>query len=182
MGSCLCAEVFDEKRDIESVIIVSNDINNIDFSGKEINNFNLLALKIHNKYREKHNAPKLKIDNNLSKKAQKKLNDLINEVENKSIDNEDNDIGENLCIGIGKNINIEEACNSWYNEKNNYNYDLNKYQNNAAHFTQMIWKESKLIGFGYSKLNKGKSYFLALYSPAGNEFLKFKNNVEKNLE
>ena len=175
---CLNTQVNDDY----SNIIISNDINNVDFTGNEINIFNLLALNLHNKYREKHNAPQLRIDNNLSKKAQKKLNDLINEVENKSIDTDDNDIGENLCIGIDKNVDVEEACNSWYNEKANYNYDLNKYQNDAAHFTQMVWKETRQIGFGYSKLKKGKSYFLALYSPPGNELFQFKNNVEKNIE
>ena len=174
---CLSSEATADKE-----IIISNDIKNLNFSGKEIHKFNSLALEIHNKYREKHNAPKLKIDNNLSKKAQEKIFDLINEVKDKSIDNEDNDLGENLCIGNGENINIEEACNSWYNEKINYNYDLNKYQNKCAHFTQMIWKKTKRIGFGYSKLNNGKSYFLALYSPPGNEFCQFKNNVEKNRE
>ena len=178
MGSCLNADTYDN----DSIIIISNDINNVNFSGNEINKFNLLALSLHNKYRVRHNAPILKIDNNLTKKAQKKLNDLINEVENKSIDNDDNNIGENLCIGIDKNINIEEACNSWYNEKANYNYDLNRYQKDAAHFTQMIWKETRQIGFGYSKLNKGKSYFLALYSPPGNELFQFTNNVEKNAQ
>ena len=43
----------------------------------------------------------------------------------------------------------------------------------------MIWKDTRRIGFGYLKSNNGKIYFLALYSPAGNDLFKFKENVEK---
>ena len=176
MGGCLNIND-NETKDM----IISNNKKNLNFNKNEIKHFDSIALKLHNEYRKKHNASELELDKDLSKKAQKKLYELINE-ENERIDSDDNDFGENLYIGIDGNINVEEACNSWYNEKTNYNYELNKYQNNSAHFTQMIWKGTKKVGFGYSKLNKGNSYFIALYSPPGNDIFEFKNNVEKSFE
>ena len=98
-------------------------------------------------------------------------------------DDFDNEIGENLYISTEdrkNNDNIINACKIWYNEKNKYNFDLNKYQKGTGHFTQMVWKETQKIGFSYCKLKNGKSIFLVLYYPIGNEIFKFKKNVEKN--
>ena len=141
------------------------------------------ALNLHNKYREKHNSQQLTLSDKLCKIAQKKVFDLINGNNDKTIDlEEDNKLGENICISLCKDVDVEKACESWYNEGKSYNFNLNTYQKGTTHFTQMVWKDTKEIGFGYSKLNNGKSYFIALYSPSGNELFKFKENVEKNLD
>ena len=140
------------------------------------------VLNFHNYFREKHNAEKLKFSPKLSQKAQLKLLQLENDIfkyNSQDDDENDNEIGENLFITLEKDGNIiEKACECWYNEKNNYNFNLNKYQNGTGHFTQIIWKKTKEIGSGYLNKN-GKIYFLVLYFPIGNELFKFKENIEE---
>ena len=138
------------------------------------------ALNIHNEYRKKHNARILDLSLELSGKAKKRILQLEKGLVNinSELDDKDNEFGENLYISTKNDFNIEKVCEIWYNEKNKYNFDLNTYQKGTGHFTQMIWKETQKIGFGYLN-NNGKIYFLALYSPAGNELFKFKENVEK---
>ena len=139
------------------------------------------ALYIHNEYRKKHNAERLELSVRLSENAKKRILQLEKGLVNinSELDDKDNEFGENLYISTKNDFNIEKVCEIWYNEKNKYNFDLNTYQKGTGHFTQMIWKESQEIGFGYLKCNNGKIYFLALYFPAGNEVFKFKENVEK---
>ena len=162
-------------------IINSNDFKK--YYGLNENDMKIInseALKFHNNYREKHNAKQLELSKYLCKKAQKKVYELVNEIENKTnYSEEDNKFGENLFISLLEDVNIENACQSWYNEEKLYNYDLDNYQKGTTHFTQMVWKGTKEVGFGYSKFKNGKSYFLAIYSPSGNELFKFKENVGK---
>ena len=134
-----------------------------------------LVLHYHNIFREKHNTEKLTFSTELYLKAKSKLLQMEkNNFNYNSIDDDDddNDIGENLFI-TEKNkdidIIIKEACETWYNEKNNYNFNLNQYQKETGHFTQMIWKNTKEIGSGYLEDKNGQAYFLVLYSPIGNE-------------
>ena len=72
---------------------------------------------------------------------------------------------------------VKEICESWYNEKKNYIFGQIKYQKGTGHFTQMIWKGTKEVGFGWGTSKSNKFYFLAYYYPAGNEIGKFKENV-----
>ena len=139
------------------------------------------ALNIHNEYRKKHNAERLELSVRLSENAKKRILQLEKGLDNinSKVYVDDHELGENLYISTKNDFDIEKLCEIWYNEKNKYNFDLNTYQKGTGHFTQMIWKDTRRIGFGYLKSNNGKIYFLALYSPAGNELFKFKENVEK---
>ena len=154
-------------------------INNNYFDKDRIVEFDKIALNYHNKIRKKHEAHFLKLSEDLRNKAQEKVEALMKKIN--YMDDNDNEFGENLFI-CDENLNprkIEDACKTWYDEKNKYNFLSNKYQKGTAHFTQMVWKETKDIGFGYGKAN-GKNYFLALYSPCGNELFCFKDNVIKD--
>ena len=165
--------------------IENDELINEDFDNKKINEFNATALNSHNKYREMHNVEDLVLKKSLCQKARKKVLKLLkykgdlNNYDN--IDDSDDDIeyGQNLCICNGKLFDIEEIRNNWYDEGNKYVYDSNKYIKGTGHFTQMIWKDTKTVGFGYSKIHKDKSIFLVYYYPAGNELGKFKENVQK---
>ena len=98
-------------------------------------------------------------------------------------EDEEEELGENLYISYKGLVDVERIFNDWYDEKNKYDFNKNKYQKGTGHFTQMIWKETKEIGFGWDTSENNKFYFLAYYYPAGNEIGKFKENVlveEKN--
>ena len=50
----------------------------------------------------------------------------------------------------------------------------------ASDFTQLVWKESGVIGFGSKKAADGTSYVIAYYAPGGNnETLGFRDNVNR---
>ena len=92
-------------------------------------------------------------------------------------DENEEDLGENLYINYQGPVDIKTICNSWYNEKNKYDFSNNKYQKGTGHFTQMIWKKTKEVGFGWGTSKNNKFYFLAYYFPGGNVIGKFKENV-----
>ena len=86
-------------------------------------------------------------------------------------------LGENIYIFKGEEpFNPKEICDAWYNEIKNYDKNLNEYQKNTSHFTQMIWKETKEIGFACKKV-KRVYYAVALYYPPGNTSGECKENV-----
>ena len=146
-----------------------NEINNINSKIKE-EDINTIALNEHNKYRKEFNVPQLRLNKELCNLAQKYA-DLC--AETQSIDHcpylfNGDIIGENIFESEkNEKINILEICNSWYNEKN-YSSNINKYDNKTCHFSQMILKETKEVGFGLSQVNEGKSYFVVYYFPRGN--------------
>lgn len=67
-------------------------------------------------------------------------------------------------------------CDEWYKESENYNYKLNKFQKGTGHFTQIIWKDTKMVGFGFRK-KEHTNYVVAYYYPAWNIFKEFKSKV-----
>ncbi len=168
MGCCLCCQVIENE-----------------YNPKEIKELYDKALEVHNKYREMHKVDALQLDDNLCKKAQERLNQLLKEKNRNKLIIKDygKNIGENLWIGEKKIFDIkrlEEACESWYNEKIKYKFDSNKYQSGTGHFTQMVWKGTRIVGFGFLQYHENKSYFLALYYPPGNKLFHFKENVINN--
>ena len=65
----------------------------------------------------------------------------------------------------------------WYLENKFYDYTGNSFNSSIGHFTQMIWKDTKKVGFGFSLDDDGNFYVVANYFPAGNYKNKFKENV-----
>ena len=136
-------------------------------------------IKLHNYYRKKHGCPDLIGDSELNEMATEYAQQLI---ESKtpifsSHTYKGQALGENIFKSNQKII-IENICKEWYEEYNNYNYNLNKFQKGTNHFTQLIWKDSTLIGFGLSS-NENTFYLVVYYFPAGNIFGEFDKNVPK---
>ena len=74
--------------------------------------------------------------------------------------------------------NIVEATKSWYNEITKYDFNKPGFSMETGHFTQVVWKNSKEVGFGVAKTkNKKKCIVVANYFPAGNYLNQFKENV-----
>ena len=67
-----------------------------------------------------------------------------------------------------------------YNQIKNYDFQSYQFKGSASDFTQLVWKESGVIGFGSNKGADGTFYLIAYYSPAGNnETLGFADNVNR---
>lgn len=163
-----------------NVFAPKEDIKNRKNKNKnEYSKFELEALKLHNKYRKRHHSPPLILNKELcfiSQNYSKKL--IQNNKENIEYSfgkYKGNDIGENIFMCQGKDVNLEMAINFWYNECNNYDFQKD-FQKGTEHFTQIIWKDTKELGIGIS--NQGnKTYIVANYYPPGNFLGKYKENI-----
>ena len=88
-----------------------------------------------------------------------------------------NDMGENIFKCQGTEATGEMATNDWYNEVKSHNFKKD-FQKNTGHFTQIIWKDTKEVGFG--KASRGNTYYVvANYYPPGNFLGKYQDNVLK---
>ena len=91
--------------------------------------------------------------------------------------NDNQPLGVNIYNG-DKKISPEDICKEWYNENKFYNYDIDKFQKKAIHFTQIVWKNTTEVGFAFTSKKSKKCIGVALYYPAGNIFDEFKDNVK----
>jgi hypothetical protein len=145
----------------------------------DLEQFRKRALQKHNELRKKHGAPDLTLNEKLNQMAQDYAQKLLN-YEGKAVfpSNiyKDSLLGENILIS--KKEDPENICMKWYNENKQYNFDLNKYQKGTIHFTQLVWKSTKEIGFGFY-FNNDNFCSVALYYPCGNVLGEFSKNVQK---
>ena len=145
----------------------------------DIKKFRDTMLQIHCDLRKRHGIKELlKLNEELNKMAQ-------THAENLSVSNQSfvKDIYNNEVLGLNvlvsdKNLEPEIICNEWYSESIKYNFNNHKFQKGTGHFTQMIWKDTKEVGFGFEEKDN-ILYIVAYYYPAGNIFNEFKKNVFK---
>ena len=137
------------------------------------------SLQAHNKYRTKHHAPPLKINSELNRIAQQYANYLA---QNDCFQHSDNEyrgesLGENLYMCYGTKITGKAMTDAWYNEIKQYNFNASTFTSGTGHFTQVVWKDSKEVGFAYAQSRSGNYYGVANYYPAGNFMGEFRKNV-----
>ena len=156
----------------------NNQISSTPVSGTD---FQREALEQHNIYRRKHHVGDLVLNEELNNIAQNYANKLAAtnsfQHSNNSLSNGE-PLGENLFMVWGVKINGKTMSTDWYNEVQNYNYN-GDYQSGKGHFTQLVWKGTKQVGFGYAQARDGSYYGVANYYPAGNYMGEFRRNVLK---
>ena len=163
---------YNNEYEIKSSTPTTND------STSNNNDFSLEALNAHNKYRKIHHVEPLKLNIELCKIAEnyaKKLS-KIGHLEHSENCYEGELLGENLFFCYGSDPTGTYVSKIWYGENSKHNYS-GDWKNGTGHFTQMIWKETKEVGFGKYKDKKGQFYVVANYHPAGNVMGFFKYNV-----
>ena len=136
-------------------------------------------LKKHNEYRNKYGAPDLELNDELCQLAQEcadKCADFQNTDLN-PVSYKDVCIGENISEFEGDISTASKICEEWAREISNFYFRKKEYKEQAKHFTQMIWKNTQSVGFGFSSSSNGKNYFVSLYFPAGNIFDEFDKNI-----
>ena len=69
------------------------------------------------------------------------------------------------------------ATDLWYNEVKKYNFKQGVFTMQTGNFIQLVWKDSKELGVSNAFSKSGKTYIVALYSPAGNIDGQFRKNV-----
>ena len=127
------------------------------------------VLRQHNKVRKDLNIQNLKLNDKITILAQKFADNYdSSEESNFIIDNyNEKQLGINYKIFNGDISKINTICESWINEGNP---NFNKYKSKTKHFSQMISKNTREIGIGYSELNNKEKIFIVYYYPAGDIF------------
>ena len=142
------------------------------------------GFNLQNRYRQKHQVANLTWNTTLSTLAQKWANNLIQTgtfQHGMLTDSKGNRIGQNLAqMGMPKNVNnsynVQFSVKMWYDEVKNYNYSNPTFSGNTGHFTQVVWKGTRSVGFGMA--SKGTTtVVVANYYPPGNYMGQFKQNV-----
>lgn len=141
--------------------------------------FQKAALEAHNKYRKKHHVGNLVLNDELCEIAQRYAEYMArtgNFAHSNGQYNGDN-MGENLFACYGMRITGEMMTDDWYDEVKQYDFNNPGFVNGTGHFTQVVWKGSKEVGFGFAQAKDGYYYGVANYYPAGNYLGEFDSNV-----
>jgi len=88
-------------------------------------------------------------------------------------------LGENVASrwsSAGADYQGYEVVDQWYSEVGKYDYGTD-HQNDAGHFSQVVWKDSKLLGTGKAFAKDGRVFVVCNYHPAGNMMGQFRDNV-----
>ena len=144
-----------------------------------LNNQKSIIIDYHTIYRYFHQVDELTHSSELDEIAQKH-SDFLSKNPDKFILPSKNTykgskLGENKYLG---ELNIDfgyKVLSAWYSESELYfSNPENKYF--APHFSQLVWKSSKLIGCGVSS-NTTHGFVVCNYFPAGNIVNEYDNNV-----
>ncbi len=66
-------------------------------------------------------------------------------------------------------IKGQDVTDAWYSEIANYDFAAGQFSTTTGHFTQLVWKDTTDVGFGFASNAAGTAnYVVARYSPAGN--------------
>ena len=137
------------------------------------------ALERHNYYRSLHHSEPLTLSSELTKYAQ----DFATEMANRNKEDHSDCVlnGKNLRENVYSNEKYftgKEMTDEFYREIVNYDFTKGECEPQAARFTQLVWKETKEVGFGIAKNEQtGKIFAVANYYPNGNGLGQFKDNV-----
>ena len=139
-------------------------------------------LKLHNDERKKNKSIELKLNENLnllaceyaenlkSNQGKIKYRHFMYNIYNGLI------LGENIAFSETKEP--KKIFDYWLNERKNYKTNNKKFSKENAHYTQIIWKNTKEIGISISHDKENKRYCtVILYYPPGNVFGGFPDNV-----
>ena len=142
---------------------------------KKISSMYNEVLEKHNEIRKNLEIQNLKLNDKITILAQKFADNYDSSEESNFIMDKYNNqyLGINYEIFKGDISKIIEICESWIDEgiegdKILQNYY--KYTSKTKHFSQIISKNTREMGIGYSELNNEEKIFIVYYYPAGEIF------------
>ncbi len=133
-----------------------------------------------NQYRALHDAPPLIWDESIANFADSWSAYLL---KNSAFYHSNNKLyGENLSYFQGYTSTpielIKKSIDLWYAEISLYDFNASQYTSGTGHFTCLVWKASRLHGFGYSYNTTTQEVVISMNtSPPGNIIGQFKENV-----
>ena len=138
-------------------------------------------LKLHNEERKKNDSEELKLNEDLNSLALEYSENIKSNQEKikkfKYINFfKELIFGENIAYSETKEP--KKIFETWLNKDKNYETNSNKFLKANAHYTQIIWKNTKEIGISISHDKENKRYCtVILYYPPGNVLGGFPDNV-----
>ena len=141
------------------------------------------ALNAHNTYRGLHGVAPVEHEPRLSSLAQEWAEQLAQNgsLSYRNTTYQKHELGENILRFNLRNAGVyyvsgKDITDEWYNEESNYKYN-GSFTPQTGHFTQVVWKSTEKIGFGFAMDESGLFYAVANYYPAGNYSKRFSENV-----
>jgi len=154
----------------------NNTNHNVSVKGNDFQND---ALRAHNELRRKHHSPNLILNNDLNRIAQNyaKLLAKIYSLQHSNNEYKGEPLGENIFMCQGMKPTGKYVTQNWYDEINKYNFNSKSFISGTGHFTQVVWKKTKEVGFGCAQADDGAYFCVANYFPCGNFLGEFQENV-----
>lgn len=130
----------------------------------------------HNYLRSLHGVPPLILNEDLNQMAQNYAKVLakkrtMEHSKNRNLKGKEGEwVGENLhCQTSSGQVSYTsgDMSKGWYSEIKDYNFKTGKSTGVTGHFTQLVWKDTKEVGFGVA-FNGGFCIACANYYPGGN--------------
>jgi pathogenesis-related protein 1 len=119
----------------------------------------------HNSVRAQHGLPPLTWSNELAQYAQKWASTLI--ARGEFSHSGSFRYGENLFEVSGASATADDVVSAWAAEAKNYNYRKNTCSGRCGHYTQIVWRDTKLLGCGVAR-NRTREVWVCDYEPPGN--------------
>lgn len=120
-----------------------------------------------NARRRSHGAPALSLSSSLSQEAQAWAETLLR---GRTLRNSSSGHGENIWAKtgpVGTTATAEEVVETWYKQKQNYNFSRPGNQADTGQFTQLVWRDSEAVGAGRAA-GGGMVVVVAFFDPPGN--------------
>ncbi|EFX72964.1 hypothetical protein DAPPUDRAFT_325774 [Daphnia pulex] len=151
-----------------------------DLEDRAFSTFSLECLQAHNDYRKKHGVPPLVLDLNVTAAAENWAKTMA--AENTLAYSDNKNYGENQYFHWGRRQVIgRNPVDSFYEEIEDYNFNDPEGPGFTSHFTQVVWKSTKLMGVGVAKSGDQGIYVAVFYYPKGNRVGQFAANVLRPL-
>jgi pathogenesis-related protein 1 len=79
----------------------------------------------------------------------------------------DGRFGQNLFEISGGHATPARVLDAWMSEESNYNHQTNSCTARCGHYTQVVWRNTKLVGCGVAR-NEQREVWVCDYDPPGN--------------
>jgi uncharacterized protein YkwD len=122
-------------------------------------------LAAHNSVRARHGLPPLAWSDELAQYARKWANTLI--ATGEFSHSGSSRLGENLFEISGASATPYDVVSAWASEAKNYNYRNNTCSGRCGHYTQIVWRDTKLLGCGVAR-DRMREVWVCEYEPPGN--------------
>mmetsp|Transcript_10267 Transcript_10267/g.16775 ORF Transcript_10267/g.16775 Transcript_10267/m.16775 type:complete len:173 (-) Transcript_10267:38-556(-) len=136
------------------------------------------ATEAHNRLRALHGAGELEWCDECAQHAQLAVQTCVQQNQMTHNNCQEYGEGQNLYMCYGQDAGAKVAIDSWYSEKDDYDFDNPGFNGSTGHFTQLVWCGTTKFGMAKATTDDGTIYIAANYGEeAGNMQGAFEDNV-----